>query len=113
MKRILLYISIALLICFIIAFSVLTRNTTFIKSPNQDFTIAEVCFDTGGAGYWGEFYLIDKRKLFPRIINTDCSSPGSATWISENEFYLNCRSGEYSFQILDDNLIKTENGAAF
>ena len=113
MKKTVFCVSIALLICLIIGFCILIHNTSFIGSPGQDFTIAEVCFDTGGAGYFGEFYLIDKRKIIPHILSTDCSSPGSVTWLSENEFYISCRSGKYTFQILDDDLIKTENGAAF
>ena len=109
MKKMFLYSLMTLLICFIIGCCILLHNMSFSESPGQEFSVAEICFDIGGAGYIGEFYLIDKHKIPPHIISTGCSSPGNVTWISENEFYINNRSGRHSFQISDDDLIEAEN----
>lgn len=60
--------------------------------------------DIGGAGYVGDFYLIDKRRVIHRIYNTKCNTPGTVTWISENEFYIDNRSGRHNFKITENGL---------
>lgn len=81
------------------------KNTEFITSPDKSYFVAGVCIDIGGAGYIGNYYLVNKTYKIPRIYNTKCNTPGIVIWHSQNEFSINNRNGVYNFIISDDELI--------
>lgn len=93
----LIAVCLLLIILIIGIFSIINRYISFICSNNRDYLIAEVCIDLGGAGYWGNFYFINKSGLLPMIYDTNCNSPGSVIWRSETEFDINNRSGTHRF----------------
>lgn len=90
--------------CMVLSIKMLISHIEFSNSPGYNYSVAEICFDIGGAGYIGDFYLIDKRRVIHRIYNTKCNTPGTVTWISENEFYIDNRSGRHHFQVTENGL---------
>lgn len=79
-------------IYLILCFLIYCVYIDFYPSPNNNYSAVAV-YASVGPGYNGQFYLVDKTGIIPKIERTEYDAPGLVEWINEDTVKIHDNGG--------------------